>query len=70
VMKVNRGKIHIYLGTSLDFSEKGQFHVTMHVYLDGILEAFNLAMKDHSNGYLTVGKQCSRQVLHLTTSLW
>jgi hypothetical protein len=28
----------------------------MHNYLDGILEAFNLAMKEHGNGYLTVGK--------------
>jgi hypothetical protein len=55
-MKVNRGKIHKYLGMSLDFSEKGQCHVTMHDYLDGILEAFDLAVKEHSNGYLTVGK--------------
>jgi hypothetical protein len=38
-MKVIRGKIHKYLGMSLDFSEKGQCRVTMHDYLDGILEA-------------------------------
>ena len=58
VMKVNRGKIHKYLGMSLDFSEKEQCCVTMHDYLDGILEAFDLAMKEHGNGYLTVGKCC------------
>jgi hypothetical protein len=59
-MKVNRGKIHKYLNMSLDFSEKGQCCVTMHDYLDGILEAFNLAVKEHGNGYLTVGKQHSK----------
>jgi len=36
VMKVHRGKVHKYLGMSLDFSHKGQCHVTMHDYLDGI----------------------------------
>jgi hypothetical protein len=34
--------------------------VLMHDYLDGILEAFDLAMKEHGNGYLTVGKYRSR----------
>jgi hypothetical protein len=32
----------------------------MRNYLDGILEAFDLAVKEHGNGYLTVGKQCSK----------
>jgi hypothetical protein len=59
-MKVHRGKIHKYLGMSLEFSEKGQCHVTMHHYLDGILEAFNLAVKEHGDGYITVGKRCSK----------
>jgi hypothetical protein len=59
-MKVNRGNIHKYLGMSLDFSEKGQCHVTMHDYLDRILEAFDLAVKEHSNGYLTVEKRRSK----------
>ncbi len=59
-MKVHRGKIHKYLGMSLDFSVKGQCHVTMHDYLDGILEAFDLAMKEYGDGYLTVGKRCSK----------
>ncbi len=59
-MKIHRSKIHKYLGMSLDFSVKGQCCVTMHDYLDGILEAFNLAVKEHGNGYLTFGKQCSK----------
>jgi hypothetical protein len=61
-MKVHRGKIHKYLGMSLDFSVKGQCHVMMHDYLDGILEAFDLAVKEHGNGYLTVGKQRSKTI--------
>jgi hypothetical protein len=45
---------------SLDFAVKGQCCVTMHNYLDGILKAFNLAVKEHGDGYLTVGNQCSK----------
>jgi hypothetical protein len=35
----------------LDFSHKGQCQVTMHDYTDGILQAYDLAIKDHYNGY-------------------
>jgi hypothetical protein len=59
-MKVHRGKIHKYLGVSLEFSVKGPCCVMMHDYLDGILETFDLAVKKHGNGYLTVGKQRSK----------
>jgi hypothetical protein len=59
-MKVHRGKTHTILGVSLNFSEKGQRCVTMLDYLDGILKAFDLAMKEHGDGYLTVGKQRSK----------
>jgi hypothetical protein len=45
---------------SLDFSHKGQFQVTMHDYIDGILQANNLAIKDHDNGYQIVGKRHSK----------
>ncbi len=38
-MKVHRGKTHKYLGMSMDFSHKGQCQVTMHSYIDGILQA-------------------------------
>ncbi len=38
-MKVHRGKTHKYLGMSFDFSHKGQCQVTMHDYIDGILQA-------------------------------
>jgi hypothetical protein len=56
-MKVHRGKTHKYLGMSLDFSHKGQCQVTMHDYIDGILQAYNLAIKDHNDGYQIVEKR-------------
>ena len=59
-MKVHRGKTHKYLGMSLDFSHKGQCRVTMHDYIDGILKAYDLAIKDHNDGYEVVGKHRSK----------
>jgi hypothetical protein len=57
VMKVHRGKVHKYLGMSLDFSHKGQCHVTMYDYLDGIREAFDAAVKKHGDGFIPATKQ-------------
>jgi hypothetical protein len=52
-MKVHRGKVHKYL----EMSHKGQCRVTMYDYLDGILEAFDEAVKKHGEGYITVKKR-------------
>ena len=43
--KVHRGKVHKYLGMSLDFSHKGQCRVSMYDYVDGILKAFGDVVK-------------------------
>jgi hypothetical protein len=56
-MKVHRGKTHKYLGMALDFSHKGQCQVTMHDYVDGILQAYDLAIKNHNDGYQIVEKR-------------
>jgi hypothetical protein len=48
-MKVHEGKTHMYLGMLLDSSHKGQCQVTMHDYIDGILQAYDLTIKDHDN---------------------
>jgi hypothetical protein len=32
----------------------------MHDYTDGILQVYNLAIKNHDNGYQIVGKRCSK----------
>ncbi len=57
MMKVHRGKVHKYLGMSLDFSHKGQCRVTMYDYLDGILQAFDAAVKKHGDGFTPVARQ-------------
>jgi hypothetical protein len=59
-MKVHRGKTHKYLGMSLDFSHKRQCQVTMHDYIDRILQAYDLAIKDHDDGYQIVEKRCAK----------
>jgi hypothetical protein len=55
-MKVHCGKVHKYLGMLLDFSHKGQCHVSMYDYVDSILEAFDSAVRRYNDGYLKVGK--------------
>jgi hypothetical protein len=57
VIKVHRGKVHTYLGMSLDFSHRGQCHVTTYDYLDGIQEAFDAAVEKRGNGFMPVTKQ-------------
>jgi hypothetical protein len=59
-MKVHHGKVHKYLGMSLDFSHKGQCRVSTYDYVDGILEAFDDAVKKYNVGYLKVGKHRSK----------
>ncbi len=49
-MKVHRGKTQKYLGMLLDFTHEGQCRVTMHDYIDGILQAYDLAIQDHDDG--------------------
>jgi hypothetical protein len=56
-LKVHRGKVHKYLEMSLDFSHKGQYCVTMFDHLDGILLAFDAAVKKHSDGFTPVTRQ-------------
>jgi hypothetical protein len=59
-MKAHRGKVHKYIGMLLDFSYIDQCYVSVYNYVDGILEAFEGAVKKHGDGYLTVGKHCSK----------
>jgi hypothetical protein len=56
-MKVHRGKVHKYLGMSLDFTNKGQCIVTMNDYLADIVKAYDLAIAKHDDGFLPITKQ-------------
>ena len=60
-MKVHRGKYHKYLGMALDYSHKGECHVTMYNYLDGILEAFDKAVEEHGDGFILVTKRLPKK---------
>jgi hypothetical protein len=60
-MKIHRGRTHKYLGMLLDFSHKGQCQVTMHDYIEGILQANDLAIKDHNDGYQIVEKHRAKK---------
>ncbi len=51
-MKVHRGKVHKYLGMSLDFSHKGHIFVTMRDYLDGTIETYDVTKNKHDDGFL------------------
>ena len=42
-MTVSRGKIHKYLGMTLDYTVPGQVKITMFDYVDEILTAFDKA---------------------------
>jgi hypothetical protein len=56
-MKVHRGKVHKYLGMTLDFSNKGQCVVTMFDYLDGIVKAYDLVKSKYDDGFVPVTKR-------------
>jgi len=42
-MKVSRGKVHKFLGMTLDFTKPGEVVVTMFDYIEELLDAFNKA---------------------------
>ena len=56
-MKVHRGKVHKYLGMTLDFTKRGQCVITMYDYLHGILRAYDAACAKHADGFIPVTKQ-------------
>ena len=47
-MTVHRGKVHKYLGMTLDFTKKGKVVVTMLDYIEECLEVFDKAAPDES----------------------
>ena len=53
-MKVTRGKIHKYLGMTLDFESKRIVKVIMTEYVEEIVEAFDKACQDLNCGYTAV----------------
>ncbi len=62
-MKVHRGKVHKYLGMSLDFTNKGQCIVTMNDYLADIVKAYDLAIAKHDMGFYLSLSSVTRHLL-------
>jgi hypothetical protein len=56
-MKVARGKVHKYLGMTLDFATAKVVKVTMIDYIDEIIETWNRACKEFNNGFKFVGNR-------------
>ena len=50
-MEVARGKVHKYLGMTLDFATAKLMKVTMIDYVDEIIEVWNRACKEFDNGF-------------------
>jgi hypothetical protein len=58
-MKVARGKVHKYLGMTLDFATAKVVKVTMIDYIDEIIKTWNRACKEFNNGFEFVAN-CKR----------
>ena len=52
-MQVHRGKIHDYLGMTIDYSHKGEVHISMVKYIEDVCDAFERAELKANDGYDT-----------------
>jgi hypothetical protein len=64
-LTINRGKIHEYLGITLDYSIKGKVRITMYDYIDDVLEEVPADMKGvaatpAANHLFTVNEKCDK----------
>jgi hypothetical protein len=60
LMKVKRGKTHVYLGMALDFSHANQCRITMIDYVDEIIAAYDKSSNELHDGFTTVMKRSNR----------
>ena len=57
-MKVYRGKVHLYVGMTMDFTTtKGEVHITMPKHLDDAVETFENAQANISKGFIEVKRK-------------
>jgi hypothetical protein len=57
-MKINRGKVHKYLGMTLDFTTKGQVKISMNEYIKDIIASWEKAKASNNNGFVKVTRRC------------
>ncbi len=62
-MKVCCGKVHVYMGMTLDFNTKGEVHIRMLKHLDDAVETFENAQAKFSKGFIEVKRKRSKSQL-------
>jgi hypothetical protein len=62
-MKVRCGKVHEYLGMMMDFTTKGEVHISMPTHLDDTVETFETAQASYSKGFIKVKRKRSKSQL-------
>ena len=62
-MKVCRGKVQEYLGMMMDFTTKGEVHITMPKHLDDAVKTFEKAQASYSKGFIKVKRKRSKSQL-------
>ncbi len=62
-IKVCHGKVHMYLGMTMDFTTKGEVHITMLKHLDDAVETFENAQAKFSEGFIVVKRKRSKSQL-------
>ena len=68
-MQVHRGKIHAYVGMTLDYMYLGQVHITMIKHVKDIIKTFRQAKLKFNNGFIKVkSKKRSRSSSQITAA--
>jgi len=62
-MKIHCEKVHKYLGMIMDFSTKGEVHITMPKHLIGAVETFKNAQAKYSEEFIEVKRKRSKSQL-------
>jgi len=60
-MKVQHGKVHKYLGMTLDFTTKHQVRISMVDYVKEIIQAWDAAESKHGDGFVKVQSKRGRK---------
>ena len=62
-MKVHWGKVHVFVGMNMDFSTKGEVHITMLKHLDDAVTTFENAQTEVGDGFIEVKRSRSKSQL-------
>jgi len=58
-MTVHRGRVHKYLGMTIDYSSKGLAKITMVDYVKDIISAWDNAAEEYAGGFKIMVRKCS-----------